>query len=280
MRNDRDDRPFSQRNGLAPLPPQLEIGEISPDLRRRLVYYVSLEFDRKTMMEMNSKRYSSQWVRVAQDLWVLHLKLDAKFFPREPSALNEFIGAFLTDQDIGPAFDLVEFFIRHDRCSAELKGDISRAFVESGAAYRVVGNQIVAIGTEEQAAAFEQAITATEMRGALAARKHLMDAGVELRNGNWAGSVRESIHAVEATAVSFAPNAKTLGEALGALEKQHHLHGALKDAFKKLYGYTNDEQGIRHAVVFDGKPKVDETDALFMLGACASFVSYLLARLS
>jgi hypothetical protein len=52
----------------------------------------------------------------------------------------------------------------------------------------------------------------------------------------------------------------------------------MKGAFQKLYGYTSDENGIRHASVFDPKAKVDETDALFMLGACASFVSYLLAR--
>ncbi|HAE28382.1 MAG TPA: hypothetical protein DCG58_14560, partial [Hyphomonas adhaerens] len=46
----------------------------------------------------------------------------------------------------------------------------------------------------------------------------------------------------------------------------------------QLYGYTSDEEGVRHALVFNEKSTVDEVDALFMLGACASFVSYLLAR--
>jgi hypothetical protein len=42
--------------------------------------------------------------------------------------------------------------------------------------------------------------------------------------------------------------------------------------------YTSDEEGVRHALVFGDEAQVDEADALFMLGACASFVSYLLAR--
>jgi hypothetical protein len=74
------------------------------------------------------------------------------------------------------------------------------------------------------------------------------------------------------------PSVSTLGPALDALEKRGHLHGALKRAFSALYGYTSDEKGIRHALVLEDKAQVDETDALFMLGSCASFVSYLIAR--
>jgi hypothetical protein len=54
--------------------------------------------------------------------------------------------------------------------------------------------------------------------------------------------------------------------------------GSLKAAFGSLYGYSSDEEGVRHALVFSNETQVDEADALFMLGACASFVSYLLAR--
>ena len=90
--------------------------------------------------------------------------------------------------------------------------------------------------------------------------------------------MRESIHAVEAMAVRLAPGTDTLGVALKVLEQRGHLHGGLKAAFGSLYGYSSDEEGVRHALVFGNEAKVDEADALFMLGACASFVSYLLAR--
>ena len=151
--------------------------------------------------------------------------------------------------------------------------------VTARAAYRVFDNKcIAAIGTEEQAAAFERAIADAEAKNATAARKQLIAAGVALRNSDWAGSLRESIHAVEAIAVRLAPGTDTLGAALKVLEQRGHLHGGLKAAFGSLYGYSSDEEGVRHALVFGDEAQVDEADALFMLGACASFVSYLLAR--
>ena len=52
------------------------------------------------------------------------------------------------------------------------------AFVTARAAYRVFDNKyIAAIGTEEQAAAFERAIADAEAKNATAARKQLIAAG-------------------------------------------------------------------------------------------------------
>ena len=56
------------------------------------------------------------------------------------------------------------------------------------------------------------------------------------------------------------------------------MHGALKKGFLSIYGYTSDEQGIRHPLLDTQAAKVDEADALFMIGACAAFVSYLINK--
>ena len=53
------------------------------------------------------------------------------------------------------------------------------------------------------------------------------------------------------------------------------LHPALKDAFSKLYGYTSNEQGVRHALLDRTDAQAGQDEAVFMLGACASFASYL-----
>jgi hypothetical protein len=52
----------------------------------------------------------------------------------------------------------------------------------------------------------------------------------------------------------------------------------MKSGFGSLYGYTSDSQGIRHALLDKDAPDVDEADALFMIGACAAFVSYLVNK--
>jgi hypothetical protein len=67
-------------------------------------------------------------------------------------------------------------------------------------------------------------------------------------------------------------------KALARLDAKVQIHGALKAGFGNLYGFTSNEQGIRHPLLEVPAAKVDETDALFMIGACAAFVSYLINK--
>ena len=77
-------------------------------------------------------------------------------------------------------------------------------------------------------------------------------------------------------ALSTRKSNNTLGPALDSLEKAGVLrHPALKQAFDKLYGYTNTEQGIRHALLDKNAADVGLDEAIFMFGACASFSAYL-----
>jgi hypothetical protein len=278
MTSDQGYIPFSQRTGLEPIPPQLQLGEVSPELRRLLDYYIGLEIDRESRSGYERSYFPEKWDRVAMDFHVLFLMQDASTYKNSPYDLKELLKVLISRAKTGQLFDLIEFFVRHPKCSKELKGELAGGFVRARAAYRIVDDQIIAIGVEEQGAAFERALADAEAKGGGAARKHLIAAGKALRNSDWAGGVRESIHAVEAMALRLAPDASTLGPALTALEKKGHLHGSLKAAFGSLYGYSSDEKGVRHALVFREEAQVDEADALFMLGACASFVSYLLAR--
>jgi hypothetical protein len=56
------------------------------------------------------------------------------------------------------------------------------------------------------------------------------------------------------------------------------MHGALKSAFNKLYGYTSDEDGIRHAILEESNVGFDE--AKYMIVVCSAFVNYLTAKAS
>lgn len=277
MDNKSDYIPFSQRNGLSPIPSQLKVGQVSSELRRLFEYSFSKEIDPYEYYHRPVYRLMDPWKHISSDYHVKFLGKSVTTFNNDSHVLRDSIGDHIENGTVGPLFDLIEFFIRHPDCSKKFKAELVDAFVIAKAAYRVIDNQIVTIGTEEQAKAFKAAISDTESVGALAARRHLVEAGAALRNASWADSVRESIHAVESMAKRINPEARTLGEALKTIERSGYIHGSLKAAFEKLYGYTNDEDGIRHALS-DAESRVDETDALFMLGACASFVSYLIAR--
>jgi hypothetical protein len=69
----------------------------------------------------------------------------------------------------------------------------------------------------------------------------------------------------------------TLGDALKIIEKGGKLRPALKEAFLKLYGYTSDADGIRHAMLEE--PDLAASDARYFLVSCSSFVNYLKSQL-
>ncbi|MDV6329108.1 hypothetical protein Q5L94_13745, partial [Idiomarina sp. Sol25] len=84
---------------------------------------------------------------------------------------------------------MIEFIIRHYSASSTLKDDLASTFEEARSAYRVIDNRVVPIGNEQQGAAVKLAFDDVDVVGATASKKHRLESGVELRNGNWAASV-------------------------------------------------------------------------------------------
>jgi hypothetical protein len=155
---------------------------------------------------------------------------------------------------------------------------IDRVLKSTRAAYRVLDRDtIVPIASEAEKASLIGAFSELQAAPFGGARTHLRNAASELTQGRFSNSVRESIHAVESVARVVEPSAE-LSRALGTLERSAKIHGALKKGFLALYGYTSDEEGIRHPLLDGDASKVDENDALFMIGACASFISYMIGK--
>ena len=96
----------------------------------------------------------------------------------------------------------------------------------------------------------------------------------------YSDSIVDSIHAVESVARIIDPkSSQILGPALTSLASAGVIkHPALKEAFSKLYGYTSDEQGIRHPLLDKDAPAVGLDEAMLMFGACASFAAYLVSK--
>jgi hypothetical protein len=148
---------------------------------------------------------------------------------------------------------------------------------QQGCAYRFISEQLAPLTNPAEmtavAAAAESAIPAVA--------SHIRDAMRYLPpndNPSARNCVKESISAVEAALKSLtnSPNS-TLAAALPEFERQYgKLHPALRLGLEKLYGYTSDEGGIRHALV-EETAKVTVDDARFMLVACSAFANYLVA---
>jgi len=68
----------------------------------------------------------------------------------------------------------------------------------------------------------------------------------------------------------------TLADALKKLDEKIEIHPAPKEGFKKIYGYTSDADGIRHALMDEDKLEFD--DPKYMLVSCFAFINYLIAK--
>jgi len=144
-------------------------------------------------------------------------------------------------------------------------------------AWRIVGNRVVRLTSDQEIETVEKALT---LKGPVGT--HITTAVgfmSDRKKPDYRKLIKESISAVEAMCCIITGKAKaTLGEGLSTLEnKGIILHGALKKAFGNLYGYTSDAEGIRHKLLED--PQTDFEDAKFMLVSCAAFVNLLQARL-
>lgn len=92
--------------------------------------------------------------------------------------------------------------------------------------------------------------------------------------------IKESISAVEAICCIITGQSgaqATLGKTIKKLrENGIHIHPALENAFSSLYGYTSDEDGIRHGGI--DFMNVPSEDAKYMLISCSAFVNYLIEK--
>lgn len=149
------------------------------------------------------------------------------------------------------------------------------------AGYRIVAGEVAPITNESEIQAIEQA-AATPYKSVNRHIKKALAFYADTKEPDYENSVKESISAVEAmcciiTGMSGAQ--ATLGAAIKKLKDSGvHIHSAMEKAFLALYGYTSDENGIRHGGI--DFTSVPAEDAKYMLVSCSAFVNYLIEKWS
>jgi hypothetical protein len=261
--NDRRKLSFAQAEGAEALPNQLKPREISKDLRLALWDF---------WHALISNSLGDFPARVVGDMRAA-LRKKHIYFDKQPAdefddRINWVSSSFKQTIMSGTyvqAFGLTQFMIR-EIDETELSNCVDDILVRYSSAYRVVDNTLMPIGSPEEVAVIQKAVADLADASLSGARQHLRSAAEKLSDRQFADSIRESIHAVESVARTLEPSAE-LSKALSKLEKTAGIHGGLKKGFLAIYGYTSDEKGIRHPLLDDPSAKVDEPDALFMIGA-------------
>ena len=160
----------------------------------------------------------------------------------------------------------------------ELYDAYNSIFEDEHVGYRFLSGHIVPITDEQELGAVEEACR-NPIEGC---RKQMQKAVAFLsdrEHPDYKNCIKESISAVESICQVIVGNeSATLGAALMQLEKNGvSIHPSLKIAFSKLYGYTTDQGGIRHAEgMFESNVTFEE--AKFMLVSCSAFINYLISE--
>jgi hypothetical protein len=268
---------FEQAEGIAPLPTQLRRTDVTPELRAVLWDYVYERIEGNIRRVDGYRHTGETWSRL---LKAVHVYRDHRSADEFSSRFTEAIKSPKRTFEKGDYAQIYGWlqFVLQQKAPAGFAQKIEELLRYCHSPYRVVDQTVLCpIGSDQEAATLKQAFLDAQISGLSGSRKHLRLAATELGSGNFADSVRESIHAVESAVRVLEPSGD-FSKALAKLEQKSNIHGALKKGFLALYGFSSDEQGIRHPLLDKEAPAVDEADAMFMIGACSAFISYLVNK--
>ena len=282
---------FSERYGLSEINKIQQIDEFDDDTRIRLnnELFILLEhafehgtdlFDVGTRgLEKLGHFFSKD---ILNDAFCKDTRLDRGDYFSWRLVYNDNISTVILSATYNEVLDIVQFccnwierIIQRNR--GTFYSSINDFFKKEYVGYRFLEEFIVPITDEMELKEIAEACN-NKYDGARSHMKKAVQFLADREKKDYKNCIKESISAVESICQIITGNSKaTLGDALKEISKARALHPALKEGFSKLYGYTSDQGGIRHAEgLFESNVSFDE--AKYFLVSCSAFVNYLIAE--
>lgn len=266
---------FSERKGIKKFSEVVQTNSLDNRTRNKLYNQVyELLTDEDNNLKANIVKYI--YIEIFS-LSIDEIPMDEYGFFGDWEEILGVIKDIFTKNKYNEVFDFIEgiisginycqYYHYKKECFIE---NINSVFLEENVNYRIIGDNITDIIDEEQMKSIQDTIDNPYKE----VSRHYVKAIEQLYSvKDFDNSIKESISSVEAMCqIITKKNNTTLGEALKLLKDK--IHPAMKSAFEKLYGYTSDANGIRHANgLGEGNSTFEE--AKYMLISCSSFVNYL-----
>ncbi len=276
---------FSDVSGISPSDKTIQLEEFSDDTRTRISNKLYELLERAFNYSERSYLEQDSFCRdLLNDVFCQRNSLSYRgsyLWMQEFRKINEAVEQTAFNE----VLDIVEYICRwidSNRYCAYAKrrgesffAEFNRLFEQEYVGYRFVNGRIVAISDETEIVTIEEACH-NPIDGCRVQLQKALDFLADRENRDYKNSIKESISAVESICqVIVGDDNTTLGKALGKLEERGLvIHPSLKQAFIKLYGFSSDQGGIRHAEgMYESKVTFEE--AKFMLVSCSAFINYL-----
>ena len=267
---------FSQRKGYTPVSEIIQKDTINEELRNTLWNILDLFIWHKEKFLYS--QYGNPGIDIySTGLWVRYFKRPLDSRPLTSEDTLNYIRNYFFSCPWYEVYDFLEFTLQFFK-ENEINNAINLTLERELSAYRYVGDVFTDITNKQEIEMLEEALRDTSFSSVSNHLQRALELLSDRKKPDYRNSIKESICAVESLVkiITNKPKA-TLGDALKYIEQKHKIHPALLDAFKKLYGYTNDENGVRHAMLEE--PDLTAADAKFFLMSCTSFINYLKSKL-
>ncbi len=272
---------FSQRKGYKPVSETIQIDSISPQLRNSLwnilsvsVFSINYHVSVDSISRDDSK---SRIINICRYILIFYFKIPVDSIPYNFSTYVNHLRDYFFECEWFEVYDFLEIllsFLDSETINIQINIVLEREL--SG--FRYVDGVFTDITSQQEIESLESVLNDDDFPSV---REHLYRSLAlysDRDDPDYRNSIKESILAVESISRIITNNPKaSLGDALKHIENDITIHPALKSAFIKLYGYTSDENGIRHAMLED--PNLSQSDARFFLVVCSAFINYLKSKI-
>lgn len=292
---------FSDRNGINKLNTEIQLTDF--DERTRISILNSLNFIYATIDKVsqsypheNEKVWTCFYLDIIANVYCEEVKDSSQYdIDRLQPVVDTYIRSTILSDSYDSVLTLVEYILNwtsesfgnrnplidyndnYRQYQFDEKQYMNKVFEKEFVGYRFVGEHIVAICDDVEIKEIEQSLD-IKFKGCKTQIQNALRLLSDRNKPDYKNSIKESISAVESIcSIITGKDKATLGDALKVLESKRGLKGQLKSAFEKLYNFTNDKGGIRHAEgLFVSDVSFEE--AKFMLVSCCAFINYLIAE--
>jgi hypothetical protein len=270
---------FSERHGFIPVRSVIQLESVDDALRNSLWSLIKLYiWDNMYRSQYGSVFDANPRIReLCRKFWFNYYKIPLDLLGNDWQQIYKFLRDDFFNCEWFKMYDFLEFVIDNypydDRDNFTQACNHSLEIEMSG--YRIIDRNIAPITSEEEVAEIETAID----NGIGAVRTHLrraLELLADKKSPDYRNSIKESISSVESLVQDVLGQKGTLGKLVKKLESEIGLHPALGKAFDNLYGYTSDEDGIRHSIM--DSATVDFEDAKFFLVVCSAFANFVSSK--
>lgn len=263
---------FSDRIGITEPPNEFQINSMNNELRNSLWNIIVVFFD------INPHRET--FYNLMKTLYIRFFRLPITKLPYDEFNCRDLLEKHFISFHWDEIYNLMEIIydILEDGRKNAFGIALNRILKKEYSGYSFYNGEFIPITNPEEIEAIKEAQIQPKNKGLKNISEHISKATSLLSKKpepDYHNSIKESINAVEGICkLLTGEKSGGIKDPINILAEKIYIHPALKEGYKKIYGYTSDEGGIRHPMLEDNT--VGFAEAKYMLVSCSAFVNYII----